>query len=566
MTVPKHVVRSCAAGYCFERLEGRGYGTGRNNHNIVKTVPTVLAILILHRDGKKKVFAREELLLTRNVCARQRRVWGVNMSYSTMAHAMIRYVESHLESFDISEMSESFGFSEIYLRELFRKNVDMPIMRYYKRRRIIVSAFEILHSDRKIVDIALESGFSNHESYTRAFRKTFGVSPSRFRIDRPMIGRKQLDTGVFGLERLVGKEKRSDELTMEQNDSTTILYGIRRIRHGAYGSNTMFPICVKAVSEYLGDDVSYACIMAATGAAFRLVWNRAVWDLSNIDIYHALRESNEIYKYGARALGREFDFLGRDENTKKEDFAAFIRSKIAKGFPVIALVIIGPPEPCIIAGYEESGEIVAGWNFFQEDDEFSSEISLMDNGYFRSDKWWENTDTQAVMCIGPVSDNAPCGDREIVQMALAVMEARNEGTYAKGISAYDAWKDMLLEEKWFENGAGFDHLFSKLLVQNDATVCIRDGRRWGAEYLEALSEKCGETEKGICQKAAGHFRKVSGIAGDMMSLIGSWSDMEKALGNFGDRSVREKLGKLIDAARAEDTMAYEQMRLLLNSI
>jgi hypothetical protein len=35
----------------------------------------------------------------------------------------------------------------------------------------------------------------------------------------------------------------------------------------------MYPICVKAVSEYLGDDVSYAYIMAATGAAFRLVWN-----------------------------------------------------------------------------------------------------------------------------------------------------------------------------------------------------------------------------------------------------------------------------------------------------
>ena len=491
---------------------------------------------------------------------------GVNMSYSTMARAMIRYVESHLECFDISEMSESFGFSEIYLRELFRKNVNMPIMRYYKRRRIIASAFEILHSDRKIVDIAFESGFSNHESYTRAFRKAFGMSPSRFRIDRPMIGRKQLDTGVFGLEKLAEKEKRSDEPTMEQDNNATILYGIRRIRHGAYGSNTMFPICVKAVSEYLGDDVPYAYIMAATGAAFRLVWNRNAWDLSNIDIYHALRESNEIYQYGARALGREFDFLGRDEDTEKEDFAAFIRSKIAKGFPVIALGIIGPPEPCIIAGYEESGESVAGWNFFQDDDEFSSGISFMDNGYFRSDKWWENTDTQAVMCIGAVSDSALWGDREIVKMALDIMEARDEGAYAKGIGAYDAWKDMLSDEKWFENGAGFDHLFSKLLVQNDAMVCIRDGRKWGAEYFEALSEKCGETEKGICQKAAGHFRKVSGMAGDMMSLIGDWSDMEKALGNFGDRSVREKIVKLIDAARVEDTMAYEQMKLLSDSI
>ena len=86
----------------------------------------------------------------------------------------------------------------------------------------------------------------------------------------------------------------------------------------------MFPICIKAVSEYLGDDVSYASIMAATGAAFRLVWNQADWDLSNIDIYHTLKESNDIYGYGAKALGRAFSFLGRDENTPKEAFTDFI--------------------------------------------------------------------------------------------------------------------------------------------------------------------------------------------------------------------------------------------------
>lgn len=482
-----------------------------------------------------------------------------------MAHALIGYLESHLEHFDIREMSESFNFSEIYLRELFLKNVNMPIMQYYKRRRIIVSAFELLHSDKKIADIAFESGFSNHESYTRAFRKVFGMTPSRFRLDRPFIGRKQLDTGVFGLERLSGKEKRSDGFMTKQDNHQTILYGIRKIEQGAYGSKTMFPICVKAVSEYLGDDVSYAYIMAATGAAFRLVWNRTEWDLSNIDIYHTLKESNDIYRYGAKALGRGFIFIERTADTKKEDFIAFIKSRIAKGFPVIALGIIGPPEPCIIAGYEASGEIVAGWNFFQNDTEFSSEISLMDNGYFRSDKWWENTDTQAVMCIGAVSD-APCSDKEIIKMAADVMQPRREGAYAKGISAYEAWKNMLLSEKWFADGAGFDYLFSKLLVLNDAAECISDGRKWGAKYFEELSERYGETEKAVCRKIAKHFRRVSDIAGRMMPLTGDWSDMEKMLENLKNRSVREEIGKLINAAGQEDAMAYEQIKALGNSI
>ncbi len=481
------------------------------------------------------------------------------MSYSTIAHALISYVDNHLEDFDIKKMSKSFGFSEIYLRELFLKNVNIPIMQYYKRRRIIISALEILHSDKKIVDIALENGFSNHESYTRAFQNFFGMSPSKFRL----IGRKQLVTDVFELAQFISKEKRSDVLIMNQNNKNTILYDIPKIEWGTYGSNTMFPICIKAVSEYLGDEISYAYIMAATGAAFRLVWNQTTWDLSNIDIYHTLTDSNDIYQYGAKALGREFTFLGREDNTKKEDFIAYIKSNIAKGYPVIALGIIGPPEPCIIAGYEANGDIVVGWNFFQNDSEFSFAISSMDNGYFRCDNWWENSDTQAIMCIGDIT-NTSYNDKKIVERAANIMLARDEHSYAKGIKAYDAWKYMLLNDKWFENNTIFDYLFSKFLVQNDAMICISDGRKWGAKYFKELSEKYGETEKYICQKIEKYFNSVSNIAQEMTDLIGDWNDTEKMLRNFGDRSIREKLGKLIDSAKLEDTKAYEQIKLLLN--
>ena len=169
------------------------------------------------------------------------------------------------------------------------------------------------------------------------------------------------------------------------------------------------------------------------------------------------------------------------------------------------------------------------------------------------------------MCIGAVSDS-PCSDKEIVQMASDIMTARNEHTYAKGIKAYDAWKRMLTDEKWFENDTSFDNLFSKLLVQNDAMVCIGDGRKWAAKFFKELSEKHGEAEQPICRKIEQHFNSVSQIAGEMMSLIGDWSDTEKMIQNLKNRSIREKLGKLIDSAKTEDKGAYEQINLLLKQI
>lgn len=150
------------------------------------------------------------------------------MSYSTITHALVNYVECHLENMNLGEMAKSFGFSEIYLRELFYRNVNMPIMQYCRRRRMIASAFELLYSDKNILTIALENGFSNPESYTRAFRKIFGMTPSRFRTERPLIGGMQLDVGVYGLDRLDRKTIRSDGILTEQHNNNTILYGIRK--------------------------------------------------------------------------------------------------------------------------------------------------------------------------------------------------------------------------------------------------------------------------------------------------------------------------------------------------
>ncbi len=48
----------------------------------------------------------------------------------------------------------------------------------------------------------------------------------------------------------------------------------------------------------------------------------------------------------------------------------------------------------------------------------------------------------------------------------------------------------------------------------------------------------------------------------MMALIGDWGDVEKMLKNLADRSVREKTGRLIDAAKAEDGKALEEIRRL----
>lgn len=66
----------------------------------------------------KTISGRHDILTVHHDVVRGRKK---QMSYSTMAHALISYVENHLRDLDLKKMSDSFGFSQVYLGSFFRK-------------------------------------------------------------------------------------------------------------------------------------------------------------------------------------------------------------------------------------------------------------------------------------------------------------------------------------------------------------------------------------------------------------------------------------------------------------
>ena len=55
---------------------------------------------------------------------------------------------------------------------------------HQRRLRLDRGAWLLLTSRATVLEIALETGFESHESFTRAFRARFGVTPTAFRKDR----------------------------------------------------------------------------------------------------------------------------------------------------------------------------------------------------------------------------------------------------------------------------------------------------------------------------------------------------------------------------------------------
>ena len=495
------------------------------------------------------------------------------MSYPLHTYAIINHIEAHLGKgkLNYSELEQKTGFSYAHLRDFFKKHTGISLGQYIRERQLCASAFELLHTEKSILELALSYGFSNHESYTRAFTKHMGKNPSTFRAERPLMGKSELTNGIYGIGLLSQKEKRSDVMMNQkekyQNNESTVLYGVPKVEWGTYGGSTPYPICLKACADYLGEDLDYATLLVSCGGAFRFTWNEACWDLSNVDIYHTFTEGAEetVYSYAAKALGREFSMLDRTEATTKEEFISFIKQHIDEGYPCIAQGIIGPPEACIITGYRDNGNTLLGWNFFQNDPAFGAEVTFDDCGYFICSNWWENTDTQSVMCLGPVIGEAH-STKEILKNAVTVMTPRKDGDYQKGIAGFSAWREMLSDDK----ACSIDNdsiRFEHMLCEDDATTCLIDGRGCAAEYFKKLVvSEAGNVDIKTLEKyrtLAELFSKTKALAEQTWSLLGGWDNMEQRPAKLAEKEVRKKACEYIKQIEVLEKQSLEMLQELV---
>ena len=81
----------------------------------------------------------------------------------------------------LKALAGNLGYSEYYISRKFREISGMPLGVYLRQRRLAFALKALRDTDRGILDIALDHGFSSHEAFTRAFRKSFGITPSAYR-------------------------------------------------------------------------------------------------------------------------------------------------------------------------------------------------------------------------------------------------------------------------------------------------------------------------------------------------------------------------------------------------
>ena len=94
----------------------------------------------------------------------------------------IEYIEKNLkEDLSIEDIASYSHISSFYFQKGFSIICGYGIGEYIKNRRLSCAGKEVLNTNKKIIDIAMEYGYDSQDSFTKAFKRFHGFTPTEVR-------------------------------------------------------------------------------------------------------------------------------------------------------------------------------------------------------------------------------------------------------------------------------------------------------------------------------------------------------------------------------------------------
>lgn len=104
------------------------------------------------------------------------------MDWLNRMNSAINYIEANLTGvIEMGEVARRACCSEYHFTRMFSFITDIPLNEYIRRRKLTLAGFELKNSNIMIIELANKYGYDSPNSFTRAFQKMHGVTPSEAR-------------------------------------------------------------------------------------------------------------------------------------------------------------------------------------------------------------------------------------------------------------------------------------------------------------------------------------------------------------------------------------------------
>lgn len=87
----------------------------------------------------------------------------------------------HDETLTLDYLSQRLGYSQFYTTRKFKEISGMKLRDYLRQRKLAFALKQVRDSEKRLLDIAFDVGFSSNEAFSRAFKSTYGITPSAYR-------------------------------------------------------------------------------------------------------------------------------------------------------------------------------------------------------------------------------------------------------------------------------------------------------------------------------------------------------------------------------------------------
>ncbi len=345
----------------------------------------------------------------------------------------------------------------------------------------------------------------------------------------------------------------------------------------SWPEDIIFPSCMRAIMEFFGHpEYDYVHFVGVTGAGFFLNWKDG-WYGDNCAIFYMAPYDEHLklfaYAYESTGYPMVFSPVKGEQGIDAQEVRQRIMQDIDAGRPIISHGVVGPPEACIITGYDDGGDVLVGWSFFQppqyqttDDDEANGADGFEANGMFRKHDWQRRV--YDLFQFGPRQEplDPAIVRRRSLQWAIKVTHTpKTWGGRHNGLAAFDAWAAHLLLDDQIspDNTKPPNASETPFSVHDDAVGHLAESRHYVSEYLRRMAEH-EQKMRAHLLKAAGCYAAEHDLMWEVWDGVGGIGRSPEHASRFADPRVRRKIIPLIEKAKHEELTAITYIQQALD--
>ena len=112
-----------------------------------------------------------------------------SMNSGEIYKEIVNYIDKHYnENLKLSDVAGHFGYNPDYFSKSFKNYIGEGFLVHLRKLRLYNARKQLMFTDKSILEVALDTGFSDSKAFIRDFKAFYGTTPLKYRKENQQRG------------------------------------------------------------------------------------------------------------------------------------------------------------------------------------------------------------------------------------------------------------------------------------------------------------------------------------------------------------------------------------------